>query len=560
MSGHRIYYVPPRLAGSVAAWSGKDAPDGKSWLIEQARSMNFNAVWFSPMFETTHRATVDAEGRPAYHSLYATRSHKSLDPEFSATPGDRDAMTQQQRDAADRLDREHIEYFTRLAKQQGMKVFGLAMADLVFNHLASDHPVALEENKAVEDFLKSAKDRGLPVTPLRKGGNGPVIGMEAGGGAQAERMYFKFCRDAQDFAVLNIGMTKGYDTAQLNYDSPAAKEFFVTGKDGQDGYWKQVIDWCIDRGLSDFRCDIAYRVPPDWWQELIEHAMKRNPDVVFMAETLGGPDADIERMAQIRVTDKNGKMRPGFELGMISNYWWNFTDDWLPQKEIPRLRRMAKYGGAGSPDNHDTPETLAGHFQKALKGHGSRDAAVADICARNYAISAFIGNSVYMQMGYELSKEKQNGVFAGQVSPQDWKDLVAARPAGHALNISRRIKFFNDLKESLGVENCCVEIKEHREVQDGRLIRMALDYMDADTGAKTASVVLIINKQPEKGPIAITDGGLLGLENSGMQREGAQDACPGPVRDVLVYHTPAAPKPAQAPAPHQRKFDGPKAA
>lgn len=565
MPGHRIYYVPPRLVGSIADWSGKDAPDGQSWLLEQAKSMNFNAVWFSPMFETTKRATVDAEGRPATHSLYATRSHKSLDAEFSATPGDRDSMTQKERDEADKLDREHIEYFTQQAKAQGLKVFGLAMADLVFNHLASDHPAVLEENKAVEDFLKEAKTQGKHVTPLYaqlpNGNIGQVIGMVAVNPDDASqeyaRMYFKFSREEKNFEVLNIGMTKGYDTAQLNYDSPAAKEFFVTGTGGEDGYWKQVIDWCIDRGLSDFRCDIAYRLPPDWWQELIEHAMKRNPDVVFMAETLGGPDADIERMAKVRVTDKNGKERPGFELGMISNYWWNYTDDWLPRQEIPRLRRMAKYGGAASPDNHDTAETLAGHFQRVLKDHEqkARDTAVANIGVRDYAISAFIGNSVYMQMGFEYSKEKQNGVFAGQVSPQDWKDITAARPDGHALNISKRIKAINDLKESLGVENAVVEIKEHCNAQSDKLVKMSLEYTDADTGAKLADVVLVINKNPENGPVPVTDGALTGIGSGGLVLEGAKDAAIPPVSDVLIYHTPVPPKADVKPQP--KKGSGP---
>lgn len=255
-----------------------------------------------------------------------------------------------------------------------------------------------------------------------------------------------------------------------------------------------------------------------------------------MAETLGGSATAIQKMAEIKVMDANGKERPGFDLGMLSNYWWNFTDDWLPDQELSRLKKMAKYGGAAAPDNHDTPETLAGHFRKAFKDQQECDRIVANISVRNYAISAFIGNSVFIQMGYELNKETQNGVFKGQGSSAEWEKLVKDRPAGHVLNIEDRITAINKLKESLHVENSYVNIKEHREIQDGKLIKMSLEYVDADSGQKTADVVLVINKKPENGAVTVTDGDLLSLEK--LERLGAKGEAQPVVNDVLIYHTP----------------------
>ncbi|MBI1214965.1 MAG: hypothetical protein GC185_03995 [Alphaproteobacteria bacterium] len=540
--------MPPRLVGSIADWSGKDAPDGRSWLLDHAQRMNFNAVWFSPFFETTRRQTVDGKGQTVSNSLYATRDHGAIDPEFSATQSfaDREKMTDAERAAVDELDREHLEHFTKQAHAQGMSV--MAMADLVFNHVASDHPAVLQENEEVEAFLKDAKDRGLNVVPryARKpdGNPGPVIGMAAmpadGGPTPDKEMFFKFERGEQNFEVLNIGHTPGYDTAQINYASPAARAFFIDGEDGEEGYWKKVVDWCIDRGLKDFRCDIAYRLPPDWWQEIIEHARSKNPEATFMAETLGGPDDAIERMAQIRTKDAKGNDRPGFDLGMFSNYWWNFTDDWLPSSEAPRLERMAFYGGAASPDNHDTPETLAGHFSKALAHHKNRDKAVADICLRNYAVSAFMGNSVYMQMGYEYCKEKQNGVFKGDGSPAEWAALVSARAGGKSkLDLSKQIAGINAIKDALGVENCRVRIKEHREEQSGRLLRMSFEYVDVDTGQQKAAVTLLLNKRPEDSAVKVTDSTLNGLGAEGLQRSGGRDKNGHVMVDsFVVYHTP----------------------
>jgi glycosidase len=549
--------VPPRLVGSVANWSGKDSPDGRSWLIDQAQSLGFNTIWFSPFFETSRRPTIDADGKAATHSLYATRHYGVLDPEFSATKmtGSRDDYSAKELAEIDRKDREHLDYFMALAKKQGMRV--MAMADLVFNHVAADHPLVLQEEADIKGILDRDKEAGevQPITKKVRGADGKdedrVIGMRyvdhSGVGASVEKeYYFKFCHN-EKFETLNIGMTTGFDTAQINYESPEAKAFFITGKDNQPGYWKQVIDWCMDRGVKDFRCDIAYRLPPDWWSELITHARQRDPDTSFMAETLGGSAASEQRMSEIQVVDKNGNQRPGFDLGMISNYWWNFTDDWLPQQELPRLKSMAKYGGAASPDNHDTPETLAGHFQKALKDQERHDQMVADICARNYAISALIGNAVYMQMGYEYCNEKQCGVFAGVATPGDWQQLQQRARDGSPLDISARVKAVNDLKESLHVDNCRVDIKEHKEMQDGKLIKMTCEYIDADTGLKTADVVLVINKKPESGAVAVTDGGLLSLENGGLVRDGAQGGSAPVVRDVLIYHTPVLPSADTAP-------------
>lgn len=544
MPGRRIYYVPPRLVGSIANWSGKDAPDGRSWLLDRAKARGFDTVWFSPFFETTHLKAATGEGNPSENSLYAIRNHGVLDPEFSATKmtGTRDNQTPEQLQAIDKLDREHLEYFTKQAQSMGITV--MAMADLVFNHVAADHPVAVKERADIKAILDSLPAGQKPqiITKTAKDHDDieqtKVIGMSWNDASGAKKeMFFKFAYN-EKLEALDWQGKPNLETAQINFFSPAAKEFFITGNDGQPGYWKGVVDWFMDRGMKDFRADVAYRLPPDWWEEIITHAAQRNPDVFFMAETLGGSAAAIQKMAEIKATDANGKERPGFDLGMLSNYWWNFTDDWLPAQELPRLRKMAKFGGAAAPDNHDTAETLAGHFRKAFNGQQNCDAAVAAIGVRNYAVSAFIGNSVFMQMGYELSKETQNGVFKGQGSPGEFDQLVKDRPKGHLLNIEDRITAINALKEKLHVENTYVLIKEHIALQGGSVIKLAMEYVDADTNQTKANVVLVINQKPENGPVKVTDESLLALEKSGFERADADKYSKTVVKDVQIYHTP----------------------
>lgn len=502
--------------------------------------MGFDTVWFSPFFETTRLKAATGEGHPNEHCLYAIRGHGVLDPEFSATKitKNREDHTPFELAAIDKLDREHLEHFSVQAAKQGIKV--VPMADLVFNHIAADHPVAVQERaeiKAIVDSHKVQMVRKLAKDhdDVEKNNNIGITWIDAQG--QKQEYLFKFAYNDK-LEPLDWQGKPNLETAQINYASPAAKEFFIDGKDGKDGFWKQVMDWYMDRGMEDFRCDVAYRVPADWWQELIGHVAQRKPDVCMMAETLGGSDKALDKMAKIKVLDGNGAERPGFDLGMTSNYWWNFTDDWLPKQEMPRLRKMAKFGGAAAPDNHDTAETLAGKFQKALKGKADADHAVADICMRNYAISALIGNTVFMQMGYEYCKETQNGVFKGQGSPKEWEDLVKARPAGNVLNIAHRVKEINALKTSLGTENCYVNITEHKEVQGGKLITLSCEYIDADTGKKTAEAVLVINKKPEDGAVAVTEGSILALEGKGLTRMGGSSDKVLMVGDAMIYHTP----------------------
>src|SRR5690606_1796346 len=126
---------------------------------------------------------------------------------------------------------------------------------------------------------------------------------------------------------------------------------------------------------------------------------------VFMAETLTTEVEKVDRMEKAKIKDAKGNERPAFDLGMLGIYWWNFRDDWLPKSEVPRVMRMSKFGGAGSPDNHDTDNTIAGSARKAFNNAAHMDGAVADVSVRDYAVAVLSGNSSYMQMGYEFCNE-----------------------------------------------------------------------------------------------------------------------------------------------------------
>jgi starch synthase (maltosyl-transferring) len=514
--------VPPRLVGPVADWSGLDAPDGKSWLVDQAADLGFNAVWFSPLSVATGVKKTQ-HGKTLTGSYYAVRDHGKLDPEFSC--GD------------DARDREHLKHFCKTAAAKGLRVY----ADLVFNHLAADHPLVEQENKDIAGIRAAAHGH---VNVLRGHKNRP-IGVSWHEHGQHKTYHFKFRRN-DDLTLAFGGPAEDLwtDAAQINYASPEARRFFIEGDATHKAYFKQVIDRHIDDGFTGFRCDAAYLIPPESWKELISYAHKRLPTVEFMAETLGGPLIDIHRMSEIKIKDAAGKERPGFDHGMLGFYWWNMRDDWLPRQENGRLQKMARFGGAGSPDTHDTEGTVSGDIRKAFNTAARCDEIVAAVTLRNYAVATLTCNSSYAQMGTEYCNEKQHGVFKGQVSPKDWDELVRDnKGAGNVLDISDRIRAINKLKDDLGIENCRAEFREHHPVQDGKLVKISCAFLDVDTGQKKADIVLLVNQKPEKGAVPVTEHHLLALETGGLSRLGAEPDVPPVVKDVLIYHTPITPAP-----------------
>lgn len=525
--------MPPRLVGPVSEWSGLDTAHHESWLINHVKDMGFNAIWFSPMGETTKVEKL-SRGKTLTGSYYASRDHFHLDKEFSSG------------DAA--KDLKHLKHFCAKAASGGIRVY----ADLVFNHIAADHPlVEAEEDEIAKILMKT----GGQVEPVL-GNKNKLIGLSYLEGTEKKIFHFKF-RRKDDFALLFGGPTEDLwsDVAQINYSSPEARRFFIEGDDAHKGYFKQVIDWYIDCGFRGFRCDVAYMIPPEAWQELIPYALQRQPDSIFLAETLGGPDHKIERLAGIVVTDSKGNERPAFDLGMTGFYWWNMKDSWLPELESPRLQRMSKFGGAGSPDNHDTEGTLAGNFSKIFNKSGRTEEIVSEICLRNYALSVLACHSSYMQMGYEYCNQKQNSVFKGMVSPEDWEALCKKR--GQTPDLRDSIRTINELKENLHVENCRVIFKECAERQDGKIIKIHCEYIDVDTNQKTAEIVMLLNKNPEHGE-ALNGTMSAELEKSGLSKLSfGKD--PDKVGSVVIYHTPiknnpVALKPKAGSCPILKKF------
>lgn len=539
MSGLRILHVHPRLIGSVKNWSGKDSDAGTSWLVEHAKSMNFNTIWFSPLFKTSD-IIMHRHGQNLSGSLYASKSHSLLDRDFTA------AAQGTTRDQQRKLDDEHIRHFSAEAEKCGIRVMG----DLVLNHVAMDHPLLLQENRKIKELKKTTHNH----RPIYN--NGTVIGITYDTAtAQNKNFLFKFNRNAQfNLIIPGAGNETWDDVAQINYNSPEAMDYFVNGKNGQKGYWKKVIDWHLDRGFSGFRCDVAYKIPPAVWSNLSQYTHNRREDAVFMAETLGDNGcADALKNAEITV---KGRTQKAFDLSMLGLYWWNMKDSWI-MNENKRMQQISQFGGAGFPDNHDTPNTIAAHFMQAfsyITDEKERMHKVAYICVRNYAVAALLCNSVYMQLGYEYGRN-QITVFRNSQYQKYWQDLVTQRSdPSHQLNLISRIKAINDFKAQLANANAIVRMTNVVPCgSHNRLLKIECALEDHDSGQDLGNMIVYINEQPELGPVTIKNKDLVDDQNTTLKRLvlGGVDGITTDthiIKDVAAFYTPlTAAQPPQAP-------------
>ena len=64
------------------------------------------------------------------------------------------------------------------------------------------------------------------------------------------------------------------DVAGLNYNSPALREYMIA----MLKYWIKTAD------VDGFRCDVAYMVPTDFWEQVRTELTKTKPDIMMLAE------------------------------------------------------------------------------------------------------------------------------------------------------------------------------------------------------------------------------------------------------------------------------------
>src|SRR3546814_16603276 len=82
-------------------------------------------------------------------------------------------------------------------------------------------------------------------------------------------------------------------------------------RDAVIAYWQDLVRHYIRLGFRGFRCDAAYKVPPEVWRSIIGAAREDRPDVVFAAETLGcRPRSEERRVGKECVSTCSSRWSP----------------------------------------------------------------------------------------------------------------------------------------------------------------------------------------------------------------------------------------------------------
>lgn len=409
--------------------------------VQEAERLHCNTIHLNPFHPVTAARKIH-HGAEVSGSLYAMTDHFTIGAEFC---GGADQATAWY----------HLRDFIKNAGARKIRV----MADLVLHHVAVDHPAVVRH----PEFFKRNADGSLFVS-------GPADD--------------PWC-----------------DIAAIDYTNPGAWEYFL----GQDGYWLRMVDQYIDAGFSAFRCDAVYWLPQLVWEQVIHHVLRRRPDAIILAETLGlsGQDAALMRDA----------LREGGTQVLYDLCYDDFVRNWdgrdvhaLNQGRAGRLDDISRFGRMGFVDSHDFQPRAATlrEFYKDTSG-AVADARIAMTCLRDYAVACFTNNSVMIPRGFQYCVESNTGPFREQVDAKFFQQLKADRRAEkNILTIGSAIAELHEIRARLPRE-ITVRLSEITVSDNENLTALECDYLDPADGRVLASIILLLNTAPEMGPQIFPD-------------------------------------------------------
>ncbi|MCJ2025075.1 maltotransferase domain-containing protein [Methylobacterium sp. J-067] len=368
--------------------------------------------------------------------IYLNPFHQTGGSKSLYAVADTDSLDERLRDQDGTPDDEQIRRFCAAARAAGISV----MTDLVINHTADNARLVHER----PDLFMREPD-GSIMHPAAVDPDDPSI------------------------------RTVWGDLAELDYHSPVARQALTE-------IFAGYVARMQDLGVGGFRCDAAYKVPPEVWRVLIAAAKDKDPACLFAAETLGCTFEEARATAGA-----------GFDYLFNSFAWWDLKKPWALE-QYERLRVLAP--SIAFPENHDMPRLAA--------GIGGGKEAVATQLRTRYALAAFFSAGVLMPIGYEWGYRRALHVVDSH--PGD-------REHDTGVDISDAIRAINALKAELPAAN--VEGAQMRlSAPDAGFV--ALVRYDTGHHASAGHAVLVLynpTEAPEPveaGPLIARAGGMLG--------------------------------------------------
>ncbi|HEX3538111.1 MAG TPA: maltotransferase domain-containing protein [Stellaceae bacterium] len=324
-------------------------------------------------------------------------------------------------------DDELLRGFTKAAAEHGLRV----IMDLVVNHTAKDSPLTAERPH--------------------------WFAREPDG-----RLHSPFATDPADPSHKTVWG----DLAEIDYGRPQRDEIVA--------YFERLVRHYVGLGFAGFRCDAAYKVPAGVWRRLIGAARSVQPDVLFLAETLGAPVEDVLAL--------DGA---GFDYLFNSVKWWDFESGWLLD-QYERFRHIAP--SIGFPESHDTDRLV-----NELIAGGVPQSEIEPRYRRAYAFAAAFSTGVMLPMGYEYGWSERFDVTApGRKRPEparfDLAPFIAAvnriKAAVPALNDEGPQRLLTDQDDPLvallrisetGGERALVLVNTHERAAREVLLQALVD-------------------------------------------------------------------------------------
>ena len=267
-------------------------------------------------------------------SLYAVKDYFAFNPRFIAgVEGD---------------PFQALQHFCQIAQGTGLAV----MMDLVLNHTASDALLVAEH----PEWYARNPDGSLKHPS---------------------------CIDPADDNLVTVWG----DLAELEFWPPPDPDGLLT-------FFLEVIARYVQVGIRGFRCDAAYKVPGIFWARLIERTRQINPEICFVAETLGCRLPEIKQLKEA-----------GFDLLYNSSKWWDFQATWCLEQYQDNWQIAPSLS---FPETHDTCRliTEAGGNQAVVK--------------QSYLFAAFFSAGLLMPMGFEYGLPSKLDVIRSH--PEEWQE------------------------------------------------------------------------------------------------------------------------------------------
>ncbi len=267
----RFFSTKSINGGVIKPGEGGTFDDLKKKLPE-LKKLGINCLYLNPVhiIGELYRNYNPHDLVPSYlqpGSPYSIKDYKSIDPELSFDKDhEKDTFSDPSLEFKELIDAAH---------KKGIRV----IMDMVFNHTAHDY---ILQRLHPEWYLYKSD-----ITSLDE----PYIYPE-------EIKEGKHWGDARyTFSPFDHGYW-WKDAAQLNWEykipegsnkppkNPTLKEMWT--------YFKSITKyWVINFGIDGFRCDVAYRIPPEFWYECIKetrevakkHKTNLDHDVIFIAES-----------------------------------------------------------------------------------------------------------------------------------------------------------------------------------------------------------------------------------------------------------------------------------